>query len=110
LPANVSVPLQSLYQQYLNFVNSGGTGTFTPTGVDPLIVISGSNVGVTIHDNIVGDFNNLVAQLQSDGLQITVSDPTTQTVVGMLPIANLAKVAQLPQAPSVLPTYNPVVR
>ena len=73
------------------------------------MVINGSNVGLSVHDSVVGDFNNLVAQLQSAGMQITISDPTTQTVEGMLPIANLPKIAQLPQAPSVTPLLNPVL-
>jgi hypothetical protein len=88
-------------------VNSGGS--FTPTGVSSLVVINGSSVGVMIHANNPGDFAGLVAQLRSDGLQITASDPTTGNVEGMLPIANLPTVAQLPQAPSVLPMFKPIL-
>jgi hypothetical protein len=110
LPSNVTTPLQSLYEQYQNFVNSGGTGTFSPTGLNPYMVINGTSVGVSIHDNNVGDFASLVSQLQSDGLQITISDPTSQTVEGMLPIANLPTIAQLPQAPSVLPMFKPILQ
>jgi hypothetical protein len=110
LPANVSAPLQTLYEEYLTFVHSGASGTFTPTGVSPFLVINGTSVGVTIHDNTVGDFDSLITQLQNDGLQITASDPTTQTVVGMLPIANLPTIAQLSQAPSVLPLFKPVLQ
>jgi hypothetical protein len=106
LPANVSAPLQSIYEQ---FVNSGGSGSFTPTGVSTLVVINGTSVGVMIHANNPGDFAGLVAQLQSDGLQVTASDPTTGNVEGMLPIANLPTIAQLPQAPSVLPMFKPIL-
>lgn len=109
LPANVGASLQDLYQQYQHFVSSGGSGTFSPTGLSPFLMINGTSVGVSIHDNNAGDFASLVAQLQSDGLQIIASDPTTQTVQGMLPIASLPTVAQLPQAPSVVAMFKPML-
>jgi hypothetical protein len=110
LPANVDTALQSLYQQYQTFESGGGSGNFTPSGVNPLLMISGTNVGVSIHDNNAGDFASMVAQLQQDGLQITASDATIGTVQGMIPIADLAAIAKLAQAPSVTPMYNPVMR
>jgi hypothetical protein len=104
LPANVSQPLQELYQQFQ--ATSGDT--FKVVGLNFLIV-NGTNVGVQVHGNGTGDFNALVATLQSDGMQVVDTDATSQLVEGMLPIAQLPTVAVLPQTLSITPMYKPMV-
>jgi hypothetical protein len=96
--------LNTIYQQYLQFVNSGGTGTFS-SSLSNQIQIQGTNVGVEVHGK--GDFNALVSSLESMGMQISATDAVTQTVVGMLPIADLPAVAQGLQTRSVTPQYLP---
>jgi len=100
--------LNTIYQQYLQFVNSGGTGTFS-SSLSNLIQIQGTSVGVKVHGNGTGDFNAMVSALESAGMQVSASDPVTQTVVGMLPIADLPAVAQGMQTLSVTPQYRPVL-
>jgi hypothetical protein len=104
LPPNLSVQLQSLYTQ---FESSGGSGTFSPTGVNGL-VISGTNVGINFHTSDSADFNTLLTQLQSDGLQVTSDSATYGIIDGMLPIAQLPTVAQLSSSASVTPMFQPM--
>jgi hypothetical protein len=101
LPANVSQPLQTLYQNYKN-----GADIFK-TGEASFLKVDGTNVGVQIHAN-GGDFNSLVAELKNAGMQIQTASDTFATVEGMLPIDQLAKVAQFSQTLSVTPLYNPI--
>ena len=108
LPANVGAPLQSLYAQYETYESSGGHGPFSPTGAN-LLVINGTDVGIQVKDTSTGDFNTLIAELQGDGMQILDSDSTYGLVEGMLPIAQLPTVAQLPQTLSITPMSNPIL-
>jgi hypothetical protein len=108
LPANADNNLNTIYQQYLQFVNSGGTGTFS-SSLSNLIEIQGTSVGVQVHGNGTGDFNAMVSALESAGMQVTATDAVTQTVVGMMPIANLPATAQGQQTLSVTPQYRPVL-
>jgi len=98
--------LNTIYQQYLQFVNSGGSGTFS-SSLSNLIQIQGTSVGVKVHGTGTGDFNALVFSLKSMGMQISATDAVTQTVVGMMPITDLPAVAQGQQTLSVTPQYLP---
>ena len=73
LPANADNNLNTIYQQYLQFVNSGGTGTFS-SSLSNLIQIQGTSVGVQVHGKGTGDFNALVSSLESMGMQISATD------------------------------------
>jgi hypothetical protein len=106
LPANADNNLNTIYQQYLQFVNSGGSGTFS-SSLSNLIQIQGTSVGVQVHGNGTGDFNAMVSALESAGMQISATDAVTQTVVGMLPITDLPAIAQGTQTLSVTPQYLP---
>jgi hypothetical protein len=106
LPPNVSAQLQSLYQQ---FESSGGSSNFTPTGL-PGIVISGSNVGINVHTSDTANFNAILAQLQSDGLQVTNSSAAYGLIEGMLPIAQLPAVAQISSDLSITAQYHPTLK
>ncbi len=108
LPANVGAPLQSLYAQYETYESSGGHGPFSPTGAN-LLVINGTDVGIQVKDTSTGDFPTLIAELQGDGMQILDSSSTYGLVEGMLPIAQLPTVAQLPQTLSITPMFNPIL-
>jgi hypothetical protein len=106
LPSNVSGQLQSIYQQ---FVDSGGGDNFTPTGVNG-VVISGSNVGINVHVNNPADFDTILAQLQSDGLQVTTSSAAYGIIDGMVSIAQLPTIAQISSNMSLTPIFNPTLR
>lgn len=108
LPANVGTPLQSLYAQYETYESSGGAVPFSPTGAN-LLVINGTDVGIQVKDTSTGDFSTLIAELQGVGMQIRNSSSTYGLVEGMLPIAQLPTVAQLPQTLSVAPMSNPIL-
>jgi len=108
LPANVGQALQTIYQDYQTFQSAGGTGTFTSSQAN-VVVINGTSVGVQIHANGTGDFNALIAQLKSQGMQITASDATYGIVEGMLPITHLPSVAADPQTLSITPMYKPIL-
>jgi hypothetical protein len=96
--------LNTIYQQYLQFLNSGGSGSFS-SSLSNLIQIQGTNVGVEVHGKGTGDFNALVSSLESMGMQISATDAVTQTVVGMLPITDLPAAALGLQTLSVTPLY-----
>jgi hypothetical protein len=106
LPANVSQPLQTIYQEYQSFLETGGD-IFTSSQAN-LVVLNGTNVGVQVHFN-GGDFNAFIAQLQSEGLQVIAGDATYGEVDGMLPIAQLPTVATLSQTLSITPMYKPML-
>jgi hypothetical protein len=107
LPPNASAPLQSLYQQYEAFASSGGSGTFSPTGVNG-VVIDGTNVGINFQIPNGADFSSILSQLQSDGLQVTASSATYGLIEGMVPIAQLPVVAEISSSASVTAMYQPV--
>jgi hypothetical protein len=107
LPPNLSAQLQSLYTQYESFESSGGSGTFSPTGVNGL-VISGTNVGINFQTSDSADFNTLLTQLQSDGLQVTSDSAAYGIIDGMVSIAQLPAVAQISSTASVTPMFQPM--
>jgi hypothetical protein len=104
----VSAQLQSLYQQYQDFETAGGSGTFAPTGLNTL-VIKGTSVGINFQSSDSADFNTMLGQLQSDGLQVVSDSAYYGVIEGMLPIAQLAAVAQISSTASVTPMYAPMV-
>ncbi len=103
LPANVDQALDAIYEEYEN-----GTLPTTPSGPGQ-VEIQGNDVGVMIHVLNPGDFATVVADAQALGLQVTVSSPSTDNVAGLLPIAELPSVAELPESPIIVPIYTPVL-
>ncbi len=104
LPANVAAALDSIYEEYEN-------GTLPASQSGPgQIEIQGNDVGVTIKVNIPGDFAADVADAQSIGMQVNASSPATDSFAGFLPIVELAAVAQLADAPVIVPIYGPIMR
>ena len=98
--------LDVIYDAYI--ANPSNFNVPTTNGANH-VVIQGTSVGIQVHDNNPSDFNNLVSELQADGMQITSSSAANGLVVGMLPIAQLPAVAGLPEAPSVTPLYHPTM-
>ena len=108
LPANVSPTLDVIYNAYET--NPGGFPANVPsTGGANMVVIQGTDVGIQVHDGNTADFNSLLTELQSAGMQVTVSSAEFGTIVGMLPIAQLPAVAALPQTPSITPEFVPLL-
>jgi hypothetical protein len=107
--AKAGQDLITIYQEYVQYENNGGTGAFV-SSMSGVIVIKGTNVGVDLHWNGTGDFNGYVTSLQNLGMQIQATDPTSGIVEGMLPIAQLPTVAGLSQTKSLSPMYIPIIR
>lgn len=102
--ARMAPKLMSVYAQYQTYVSRGSKGTFSPTGAKEM-EIQGTNVGINIQMSDTSNFQGMLAQLQSDGLQVTQDSATNGTVAGMLPIAQLPKVAAIsPMMNITLPT------
>jgi hypothetical protein len=104
LPANVSVLLDTIYEEY----QSGDMPLPTPRPGQ--VEIQGSRVGIEIHDSSPGDFNTVVADAESLGLQVTDLSEAYDTVVGFLPIAQLPALAQLPTSSAVAPLLYPMAQ
>jgi hypothetical protein len=108
LPPNVSQILDTIYNAYEQ--NPGGFPANLPaTGGANLVVIQGANVGIQVHDSNPADFATLLTELQTAGMQVTISSAQDGTIVGMLPISQLPAVADLPGAPSVTPLFRPTL-
>jgi hypothetical protein len=106
LPANVVAALQSLYQEY---ESQGGGARFTPSQPsDKLLQISGTSVAVSLKLGAGSDFEAALAQLRSDGMQVSASSPTYGLIEGLLPIAVLPAAAQV--AASVTTAPPPILR
>jgi len=101
--------LSAIYSAY-QANPSGFSSADLPAIGASLVVLDGTNVGIQVHDGNPGDFSTLLGELQTAGMQVTVSDASHGLVVGMLPIAQLPVVAALPEAPSVTPQFYPVPR
>ncbi len=94
LPPNASQQLETVYEEFLN----GQLPTTTNQPGQP--VIQGTNVDVQIHTSNPSEFNSTVAVAVSLGLQVLISDPAHDLVVGFLPIAQLPAAAQISGVPS----------
>jgi hypothetical protein len=104
----VSAQLQSLYSQYESYESAGGSGTFSPTGVNGL-EISGTDVGINFQTSNAAALGTDLSQLQSDGLQISIESATYGTIDGKLPIAELPAVAQISTSASVTGLISPMM-
>lgn len=106
--AKAGQDLITIYQEFVQFENNGGTGGFVSSKAS-FVVIKGTNVGVDVHWNGSGDFNAYVASLTNLGMQIQATDSTSGTVEGLLPIAQLPGVAGMSQTKSLSPIYIPMM-
>ncbi len=108
LPANVSVTLAAIYNAYEQDPN-GFPADIPATDGASRVIVQGDNVGIQVQDMRPADFATLVADLQNAGMQIQTSSAAYGIVVGMLPIAQLPTVGQLPDAPSVTAEMQPLL-
>jgi len=96
------VLLDTVYEKYEN-------GDLpSPTMQPGQVEIQGSTVGVQIHASNPSDFDTMVADAESLGLQMTDVSDAYDIVVGYLPIAELPSAAQLPGSPSIAPLLYPI--
>jgi hypothetical protein len=104
LPSNVALALDTIYEEY-------ESGTLPTTSSGPgQIQIQGNDVGVMIKVTNPSDFDTVSAEVQALGMQVTGDSPTTDTIAGLLPISELPAVAQLADAPIIVPVYTPIAR
>jgi hypothetical protein len=109
LPANVSQTLDAIYNAYTASPSDFPAILPTTNGAN-LVVIQGSDIGIQVHDGNPATFNNLMTELQTDGMQVTTSSAQYGTIVGLLPIAQLPAVASLAQMPSIAPEMYPTLK
>jgi hypothetical protein len=105
LPTNVNWRLQSLDLQYQAFVNAGGEGTFSPTGVEGL-QINGTHVAVRVSTIDVRQFASILAELKRYGLRVTQPLPMVGVIDGKLPIGQFPTVAKLSSMVTVRPLFE----
>jgi hypothetical protein len=106
LPTNVDWRLQSLDLQYQAFVNAGGEGTFSPTGVEGL-QINGNHVAVKVSTLDGRQFARILAELQRDGFRVTQSSLLDGVIDGKLPIGQLPTVAKMSPMVTIRPLFKP---
>jgi hypothetical protein len=106
LPANVSQTLGVIYAAYQSDPSDFPADIPATDGANR-VQIQGTSVGISLKDSNTGDFNTFVASLQSAGMQITDSSAQYGVVDGFLPVAQLPSVASLPDAPAVVPLFQP---
>jgi hypothetical protein len=107
-PPTVAPALVTIYQAYIQ-----NPSDFTvPPSPDAAqqVLIQGSNVGIEVHVSNPADFDAVVADLQNAGMQILASSATYDLIDGLLPIAQLPTVAQLPQMPSIGAMFRPIAQ
>lgn len=107
LPPNVSGPLNTLYQDYSEFIVDHPEGTFYPPA-DIGVTVSNNQVSVYVNGNGQGNFSTYLNSLKDAGMNINASSAVTWTVSGMLPIGELPAVAANAQTLSITPQYAPV--
>jgi hypothetical protein len=108
LPANVSQTLDVIYNTYEQDPSAVPTGLPVTDDANN-VQMQGTNVGIQVHDGNPADFSALVSNLESAGMQITISSAASGTVVGFLPIAQLPTIAAFSDAPSITPLFNPTL-
>jgi hypothetical protein len=101
LPDNVSVLLNTIYQEY-------ESGDLTSSNSPGQVEIQGSNVGIDVHAGNASEFAEMVTALQSLGMQTTAVSNTDDIVEGLLPIAQLPAAAQVTGSPAINPILVPV--
>jgi hypothetical protein len=94
---------QDLITIYEEFVQQGGSATFTSSEAGRVRIV-GTSVGVEIH-SAGGNFGNLVSAMTGLGMQVQAKDATYGIIEGLLPIGQLVAAAQNSQTVSLSPIY-----
>ena len=100
---NASQDLNALY----NAFQSAGGNVTAVSAQFPSFRFEGNSVSVVVKGQ--GNFNTLLAQLQTSGMTISTSSASYDLVVGYVPIASLPTIAAIPQTASLSPNYKPAL-
>jgi len=103
----VANALVTIYGEYEQDPAAFNGPTSTANGAN-LVLFSGDQVGIQIHDSNPTEFQNLIAELTKAGMTITDSSAAYGIATGMLPIGELLAVAQLSPTTSINPEMAPV--
>ena len=77
--------LAGIYSEYEANPSGFSSGDLSASGTSR-VVIDGTNVGIQVHDGIPPVISStLLTELQTAGMQVTISSATYGQVVGMLP-------------------------
>jgi len=106
LEARGGQSLGAIYQAFVNYEKSGGTGAFAPSQASRFDIV-GTSVGVDIR-LASGTSNATISQLQALGLKVTGTQ--NLTVEGTLPIGELPAAASTPGVIGLSPIAHPVTR
>lgn len=101
--------LASVYQEYLNYEQAGGTGTFTSPQSSQMF-IAGQAVGVDI-DTTPANYAAVLSALEEFyGMDVTATAPQVGVIEGFLPMAMLPAVAANGDVVGLSPVYKPTLR
>ena len=96
--------LIGLYKEFHTFREAGNSGAFVSSQAG-FIRLSGDYVGVDVH--AFGDLTPFVATLKNLGMQVEQVSSQYNVVEGLIPIAQLPTLANLPQIVDVTAIYVP---
>jgi hypothetical protein len=100
--------LGSIFNQFIAYELAGASGNFSSTFANQ-IYLSGTSVGVTI--TLDGsNFNTMVSQLESIGMNVTATMSQDGLVEGYLPIGQLPTVLGYASVTGISPVYKPEFR
>jgi hypothetical protein len=97
----VSQQLVTVYEEFLN----GDLPTTRNQPGEP--VIQGTNVEIQIHTTNPSEYDSTEAAAVSLGMQVTMTDPGYDVMVGFVPIAQLPAIGAIAGAPSISPITYP---
>jgi hypothetical protein len=99
--------LGSVYEEYVNYEQAGGQGTFSPAAA-PYIVIDGTSVGIDLQTPLA-NFDSMLGEMQALGMQVTATAAVGQEAIieGLMPIAQLPAVAANAGVVALNPVYRP---
>jgi len=103
----VGQTLKIVYQEYLDYQKLGGHGPFVSSQAN-WVQINGTTVGIEIR--VKGDVNLAVSGLRAKGLQVGGVNAANRIVSGVLPISQLAIVADDANIVGVSPISRPIPR
>jgi len=104
--ARAGQALIGLYLDYQDYVQAGASGTFTPQR-SPDLRLDGTQVFISAQGTDLTSLSALAVRL---GLRNAITDPTTRTIQGYLPIEQLPTLAQADAVLAIYPVTLPRTR
>ncbi len=102
--ANLGSTLVGIFRDYNNYLTGGSQGNFkTPSA--SVVRVVGTSVGIDVRGT--GDFASFQKSLTALGMQISSTSAVNSTVEGLIPIANLYKLATSAQINGASAVYKP---